>query len=140
MIYVFFALITYSAAILIATYANRNANVSLVTLIVNVISIIVPAILVVTRWSSATKSNSRAGLVAAIVGGVVISVFTLSLGKAYEQNNVAVVAPIIFGGSIAITSIASIFLFKEKIELLQGIGLVVVCIGLGIIVFAKARA
>jgi uncharacterized membrane protein len=140
MIYVFLSLVTYSAAIMIATYANRNAKVSLVALVVNIISVIVPAIIVASKWSDASKGNSKLGLVMAVLGGIVISVFTLALGKAYEQNNVAIVAPIVFGGSIVITAILSMILFKEKIELLQGIGLLVVSIGLGIVIYSKVRA
>ncbi|MCA9346287.1 hypothetical protein KC960_02250 [Candidatus Saccharibacteria bacterium] len=138
MVYIFLALITYSTAMLIATYANRHANVSLVALIVNVISVIVPLILFF--GARRDKTSTKNGIIAAFLGGLIISVFTLALGKSYEQNNVAIVAPIVFGGAIVITSVASLFLFKEKIVPMQAVGLVLVAIGLGLVVYSRLKS
>jgi len=138
MVYIFLALITYSTAMLIATYANRHANVSLVALIVNVISVIVPLILFF--GARRDKTSTKNGIIAAFLGGLIISVFTLALGKSYEQNNVAIVAPIVFGGAIVITSVASLFLFKEKILPMQAVGLVLVAIGLGLVVYSRLKS
>ena len=137
MIYIFLALATYSSAILLATYANRHANISRVALVVNVISIFVPLLLYL--GAKGDKTSSKNGILAAIAGGVVISVFTLALGKSYEQNNVAIVAPIVFGGSIVITSIVSMFLFKEKIVPIQAVGLALVALGLILIIFSRVK-
>jgi drug/metabolite transporter (DMT)-like permease len=139
MVYIFLALITYSVAMLFATYANRHANVSWVALIVNTISISVPLILLLAAREG-SKASTKNGIAAAVAGGVLISLFTLLLGKSYELNNVAVVGPIVFGGSIVLTSIASLFLFKEKIAPLQGLGLVFVVIGLGLVVYSRIKA
>ena len=136
--YIFLSLITYSVAMLIATYANRHANVSLVALIVNTISISAPLILLLAAREG-SKVSSKNGILAAIAGGLLISVFTLLLGKSYELNNVAVVGPVVFGGSIVITSVASYFLFKEKIVPIQGLGLVFVVIGLGLVVYSRLK-
>jgi len=138
MIYIFLALITYSAAILMGAYANRHANISLVSLIVNIMSISVPLLLFLTA-KTGTKISTRAGIMAAIAGGLLISVFSLALGKSYEQNNVAIVGPIVFGGAIVITSILSYFLFKEKIVPLQGLGLLLVTIGLALVVYSRIK-
>ncbi|MCA9328847.1 hypothetical protein KC959_03675 [Candidatus Saccharibacteria bacterium] len=139
MVYIFISLFTYSLGILVATYANRHANVSLVALIVNITSISIPLLLILTA-KAGDKVSTKSGLAAAIAGGVIISVFTLALGKSYEQNNVAIVAPIVFGGSIVITTVASYFLFKEKIVPLQGLGLLLVAIGLGLVVYSRAKS
>lgn len=138
MIYIFLALATYSAAILAGAFANRHANISLVNLIVNIISISAPLLLFLTA-KTGSKISSRGGIIAAIAGGLLISVFTLALGKSYEQNNVAIVGPIVFGGSIVVTSILSYFLFKEKIVPLQGLGLLLVTIGLGLVVYSRIK-
>lgn len=126
-------------AILVAAYANRNANIGLVALIVNIMSVSVPALLFFASRQG-DKASTRAGIIAAVLGGVFISVFTLTLGKAYEQNNVAIVGPIVFGGSIVLTSIASYFLFKEKIVPMQGLGLLLVAVGLGLVVYSRVRS
>jgi drug/metabolite transporter (DMT)-like permease len=138
MIYIFISLAVYSLAVLTAAYANRNANISLVALIVTVISISAPLMLFLGDKGS--KTSTKPGIISAIAGGVLISVFTLALGKSYEQNNVAIVGPIVFGGAIVITSIASYFLFKEKIVPLQGLGLVLVTIGLALVVYSRVRS
>jgi drug/metabolite transporter (DMT)-like permease len=138
MIYVFLALLTYSVAMMFATYANRHANVSWVSLIVNAISISAPLILLLAA-KEGDKVSTKSGILAAIAGGLLISVFTLLLGKSYELNNVAVVGPIVFGGSIVLTSVASYFIFKEKIVPLQAAGLLFVVIGLGLVVFSRMK-
>jgi drug/metabolite transporter (DMT)-like permease len=141
MIYIILSLVSYSAAILLGVYANRYADFRLVAAIVNGISLLLPLILIFSKWKQSTGTqNTQWGLIAAVCGGVVISAFTLFLGKAYELNNVAVVGPAVFGGAIVITSVLSMFLFKEKIVPLQAMGLFFVTLGLGLVVYARLKA
>ena len=131
-------MIAYSGVILVGTFANRNASVSLVALIVNAMSVSVPLVLFLS--STSDKTNTRAGIIAAVIGGTLVSLFALAFGKAYEQNNVAIVSPIIFGGSIVVTSVLSYFIFKEKILPLQAAGLLFASVGLALIIYAKSKS
>jgi len=139
MLYILIALLAYSSATLVLTFANRHASVSIVNLVVNSMSAIIPAILVASQWSGIKNSGSRQGLVASVIAGVLISFFGLALGKAYATTNVAVVVPVVFGGSIVLSALGGVLFFKEKIEPLQLLGLCLVVIGLAVVVYARVR-
>jgi multidrug transporter EmrE-like cation transporter len=140
MFYILIALFAYSAATLVLTFANRHTSVSIVNLIVNGMSAVIPAILVATQWNNISKSaGSKQGLIASVVAGILISFFGLALGKAYATTNVAIVVPVVFGGSIVLSAIGSVVFFKEKIEPIQLIGLCLVVAGLGLVVYSRAR-
>ncbi len=62
----------------------------------------------------------------------------MALNRSYSVNKVAIVAPIVFGGAIFLSAILSNIFFKEKIGLLQGVGLGFLGIGLIIIIYARA--
>jgi drug/metabolite transporter (DMT)-like permease len=139
MFYIIAACLLYSAAILLGTYASRNANTNLVAAIVNIVSSLIPTVVVFASFSEKLKASTKAGLLAAGLGGVLIAFFVMALNKAYSEENVAIISPIVFGGSIAITSVASYFIFKEKIVGLQLVGLVLVLIGLSLVVISRLK-
>ena len=47
MVYIFLALIFYSIAIIVGTYASRVANTNIVAALINIVSAIVPAIVAI---------------------------------------------------------------------------------------------
>lgn len=137
MIYIFLALILYSIVIIVGTFASRMANTNLVTAIENLISAVLPIMMVIPILNGKTVQNQKIGIMAAVLVGILIAFFTIFLNKAYSLNKVAIVAPIVFGGSIFITAILSYFFLKEKISLFQGIGLAFLAIGLIFITYAR---
>ena len=139
MFYIIAACLLYTASLMFGTFANRNANVSLVAAVINICSALIPIAVVATAFSDKWEASSSKGLMAAVVSGSLVALFVMSLGKAYSQENVAIVSPIVFGGAIALTSILSFFIFKEKIAPLQGFGLALVLAGIGLIITAKLR-
>jgi len=137
MVYIFLALISYSTAIIVGTYASRAVYTNVVAALMNIISAIIPTVAAIPFLGKVNIQNQRLGLLAAIAGGVLIALFSLALTKSYSQNKVAIVIPIIFGGSIVLSAILSYFFFKEKITLFQGTGLILMVIGLIIITYAR---
>lgn len=137
MIYIFLATFFYSTSILFLTYASRAVNVILVTAVVNIVSAILPTIVLIPFLNKVNISEQRLGILAAIIGGTLIALFGIFLAKSYTLNKVAVVVPIVFGGSILISSILGTFIFKEKVTILEGIGLSIVTVGLLIIIYAR---
>jgi uncharacterized membrane protein len=103
----------------------------------NVISAILPILVVIPILNGKTIQNQKLGILIAITTGIGIAFFTIFLNKAYSQNKVAIVAPIVLGGSIFISAILSYFFFKEKISLFQGVGLTLLGIGLIFITYAR---
>lgn len=137
MIYIFLATLFYSFAILVGAFASRMANTNLVAAFINIVAAIIPTAIAIPLLNKANIQNQKIGLIAALVAGILIALFSIALTKSYSQNKVAVVAPIVFGGSIFLSAILSYFFLKEKITLFQGVGLAFIAIGLIIVTYAR---
>ena len=138
MIYLIMAMILYAAGILIGASAARNANTNLVSAINNLFAVFIPLIIVIPALSKKTFTSQKYGVLMAVLGGIVISLFVLALNKSFTQNKVGVVAPVVFGGAILISTVLSYFIFKEKIDGIETVGLVLVLAGLGFLIYARA--
>lgn len=140
MVYIFLALLLYTAAILFGAAAARNANTTLVTALNNIVSAIIPIAIAIPLIASKTLHNQKYGLVLAGISGIFVSLFVLALNKSFLFNKVAVVIPVVFGGMIFLTAVLSAVIFKEKIGTTQGVGLLVLGLGLVIIIYARVTA
>ena len=139
MFYIVTACLLYTTAIMLGAYASRNANTNLVSAIVTVLASIIPIAVIAGSFSAKWKASSTKGLLAAALGGALIALFTMALNKAYSQENIAIISPIVFGGAIALSSILSFFIFKEKVTPMQGVGLLLVLTGIALIITTKLR-
>lgn len=129
----------YTVAIMFGSTASRHANTNLVAAIVNLISAIIPIAIIIPILSKKLLENPNAklGILMAVITGIAIAFFTMSLNKSYSENKVAIVAPIVFGGAIFLSAILSNLFFKEKISLFQGTGLVLLAVALLLITYAR---
>jgi drug/metabolite transporter (DMT)-like permease len=137
MFYIFVALATYTAAVLVGTAASRALNPVLLSGVVNSVSAILPLVLAYPLLTRSTLTESRYGIVLGIAAGILIAIFTIALNKSYAVNKVAIVSPIVFGGSIVLTSVIGSIIFKEHLSRLEMLGLAVVSVGIGLIIYAK---
>ncbi len=140
MFYLIAALLLYTVAILIFSIANKNLNSTLVTAIINSISAMIPIGIIFSAYDKKIFENAKFGIIISIIGGIVIGLYTLMLSKSFAANKVGIVTPIIFGGAIFLSTILSAIIFKEKISMLQGVGLGFLGIGFLIIIYVKATA
>jgi drug/metabolite transporter (DMT)-like permease len=138
MIYVLSAMVLYTIAILLTAFASRNINSSLVAAISNSIAAIIPVAVIVPILSKNIFASNKAGVFAAVLAGVAIAFFALMINKSYITNKVGIIIPIVFGGSIFLSTVLSYVLFKEKVSPIQGTGLVLLGIGLLLIIYSKA--
>lgn len=138
MIYIFLALVFYTVAILLGAAASRNANTNLVSAIMNTISAVIPVALVASLLSKKFIISQKFGVLMAVAGGVCVALFVMAINKAYSFNKVGIVAPIVFGGAIFLSTILSYFIFKEKVSQLQFIGLIILGVGFGFVIYARA--
>ncbi len=76
----------------------------------------------------------------AILSGLVVSLFVLALSKSFTQNKIGIVAPVVYGGTILLSTVLSYFVFKEKLSLSEGLGLALVLAGLAVIIYARANS
>ncbi len=137
MIYIIAALLLYTATTLLGAYASRNADSNLITAIMNIMSAILPIAIIIPYVSKINVHDSKYGIIAAIFAGASIALFTLAINKSYSVNKVGIVAPIVFGGAIFLSTLISTVLFKEKVSTMQGFGLAFLGIGFVIVTYAR---
>ncbi len=90
--------------------------------------------------TKATIQNHKFGVIMAVLGGICIAIFAMALNKSFTLNKVGIVAPVVFGGAILLSTVLSALVFKERITVLEGVGLAVLLVGMAIIVYARAMA
>lgn len=139
MVYIAIAAFCYSLVAIFAAVASRKMDTNLVAAFTNLVAAIIPTIVVIPLLNKniLNSSNSKLGLLMAVLAGIFIAFFTMAIAKSYSMNKVSVVAPLVFGGTVFLSAILSTIFLKEKITLTEGAGLVVVLIGLGIITYAR---
>jgi len=133
-------MLLYSVAILLGASASRNTNTNLAAALTNLFAVIAPAVVAIPIVTKKTFHSQKFGILMAILGGVAIGFFVMAMNKSYSVNKVGIVVPIVFGGGILLSTIASYFVFNEKIGLGEGIGLALVLIGLAVLLYARATA
>jgi multidrug transporter EmrE-like cation transporter len=138
MFYIIAACLLYTIAILLASFASRNADSAAVSLIANTVSVVAPLAVVVQKIAKKSLGGQSRGLWVAALTGLIIGAYVLALNKSYSVNKVGVVTPMVFGGAIFLSAVASYFLYKQKISLTEGIGLSLVLVGVLIIGYARA--
>lgn len=79
------------------------------------------------------------GLLFSVLAGGAIAVFGYFLMKAFAGGGVSYVIPLVYGGTIALTALVGWLAFRESISPVQGIGIVLVLCGLGLVAFAKMK-
>lgn len=131
-------MICYAAGIVLGAAASRNTNTNLAAAITNIVSGLVPVLVTIPLFTKKTFTNQRLGILLAVACGIMIAAFVMAVNKAYAENKVGIVAPAVFGGAIFLSTVLSYFVFKEKVSSLQLLGLLLLAIGFGIVLFARA--
>ena len=139
MLFIIAAAIFYSIAIIFSTIASRAINTNLAAGIGNLISAIIPLAIAAPFLNKKllTVPDSRFGVIMEIFAGISVALFTMALTKSFSVNKVAIVAPIVFGGSIFLSAILSYIFLKEKITITELLGLLILGVGLIVITYAK---
>ncbi|MBI2588804.1 hypothetical protein HYW35_01140 [Candidatus Saccharibacteria bacterium] len=140
MIYIILAALIYTAVILVVVSASRNASTNLVTAVSNFFAVFIPLVLVVPSLSRKVWHSQKYGILMAAASGILIGIFALLINKSYSVNKVGIVTPIVLGGSIFLSTIASYFIFKERITLTEAAGLVLLGLGLLVLIYVRATS
>ncbi len=90
------------------------------------------AITLYLLFSRKLEGNPK-GMIFAVIGGVLISIFTTFSFKALSLGPVSTVIPVIRVGGVLLVTILGIILFKEKLTLNLVIGVLVSALGLYLI-------
>lgn len=140
MLYIILASVLYSIAIMLGAFASRKADPTLVAGITNLVSAILPFLILIKNFRAATEEPSKIGLLSAALTGGLISIFVIFLNRAYATEKIAIITPMVFGGSILFSSILSFFIYREKIDALQLLGLCLILIGIALIIISKLKS
>lgn len=138
MVFIILALLSYTALTLFSVAASRSMNEYLVALIEVVMSLVFPVVILVQLLSKRHVEVNKYGVIMACLAGIMIGLFTVFMVKALAVNKVGIVAPVVLGGSIFLTTIMSYFIFKEKVSALQFCGLLFMGIGLIVLIYSRA--
>jgi uncharacterized membrane protein len=137
MLYIFVALVFYTLGILALTIASRKSDAIMVNAIGNIVASLIPITLMLFKFKVSEIFNNKQGVFFAGLSGLCIAIFGLAIAKAYSANNVGIVVPIVFGGSIFLSTILSYFIFGERVGVVQSVGLGLIFLGLCLVVYTR---
>lgn len=83
-------------------------------------------------------TTTKNGVIYSILAGVSIALFSILFVKIFQKGTLSYVIPLIYGSTIVMASLLGIFMFHDKINSLQSVGLAVITIGVVLVVIAKA--
>lgn len=139
MIYLILATLLLTVLTIFAALASRNLNTNIVTAIVHTTAVFIPLTVALPAIMKKEYANHKFGIMMAIAAGISIGLYGLVINKAFTVNKLGVITPAVFGGAILFTTLAGYFLFKEKLNTLEFIGLVFVLAGFCLIVYARSQ-
>ena len=139
MIYLVLALILFSILNLTAAAAARNLNTNIATVVINVVAVLLPLAVALPAIAKKGLAGHKFGLIMAVITGILVGFYALSMNKAFTLNKVGVLVPAVFGGTVFLTAVISFFLFKERLNTVEAVGLGLVFIGLMVIIYARAQ-
>jgi uncharacterized membrane protein len=140
LLFIGLATVSYALYDLFASRAGNHIDANLSAIIFNTLGVIVPILgYIFYRYirKDPIIQTSSLGIIYSILAGVSIGFFSIFLIKAFEKGGVSYVMPLVYGGAIAITAVVGWLIFREPINTLQGIGLVVVVAGIAMIVISR---
>lgn len=138
MIYIALATIFYSVFIIANTIAARVIDPVFAAAVVTAVSAIIPVVVAI-RAQTLTLTPLQ-GVGVAFSAGICVALYSIFLNRAFATEKVGVVVPIVYGGSLVITTLLSLVVFRERIGTLQAVGLVLMTIGIGIVIYARTAA
>jgi multidrug transporter EmrE-like cation transporter len=97
-------------------------------------------LILIKNFKTAANGSFKIGILSAALAGGLIAIFVIFLNRAYATEKIAIITPVVFGGSILLSSILSFFIYKERIAPLQLLGLSLVLAGIALIIISKLKA
>lgn len=140
MFYLVASSLILTAAVLIITSAARHAHIVLVALTVNIMTVVVPLLLLLNKHDRKQLDGQKYGLLMAALGGLLVGFYALTYNKALSQTKVGIVTPLVYGGVIFLTTVCSYFMYREKLTAAECMGSALVLAGIVVIVYARATA
>lgn len=138
--YIFLATIFYSAFQLFVSRTAGKIDATLPGVIGNTVAVLIPlGVFFYLQFIKRAEllTTTKSGVTFSILAGVAVAIYGIFLVKAFERAETAVVIPIVFGGSILLSTLISWIFFKETASTQSVIGTLLVVGGILLISFAK---
>lgn len=106
----------------------------------NLVAVVIPlAVFIYLKFGKRAEMfpATTQGIVYSVLAGVAVAIYGILLVKSFERADIAVVIPVVFGGSIALSTLFSWLFLKEQISSIQLAGIIAVIIGVGLIALKK---
>ncbi|MDP3992625.1 MAG: EamA family transporter [bacterium] len=136
------ATIFYSLFEIFASRAGKHIDANLSSVFFNGVGALLP--LVVYSYLRARDSigiaTTRSGVLFSLLAGISIAIFSVLLIKAFEKGGLSYIIPVIYGGSILISSLAGWLIYKEHIGVVGGVGVLVILVGIVLVVVSKFQS
>ncbi len=136
------AVLAYAGSILAFSRGAININSNILGTIVNFIGFLVPASLFVLFSSQRLSpgGSTSKGYVWAVFGGLCIGIFTIALTRIFASGeNVSFVTPLVYGGAVLVASLMGVVVYKEKTDIFQSLGLLLIVTGILFVSFSVWR-
>lgn len=135
------AIILYTLFDLFVAKAGGKLNDNLAATIFNGIGALVPLVIYAALKSKNAVETTPQGIFYSVLAGVSIAIFSIILVNLFARaENVSFILPAIYGGTVVLGALAGLFVFKESISTVGVLGLVLVSIGLGLLVYSRLTA
>ncbi len=134
------AVITYSLYGVFASQASNRIDATLASVVFNGLAFVIPFVIYVfykfVRHDRLIPTT-QTGLFYSLLAGIAIALFSILLVKLFEKGDVAYVMPVVYGGTIVVSSLVGWVYLKETVSLLQGVGIVVTLAGVLLVVLSR---
>lgn len=121
--------------------AAGKINAQFIVFLTQLVSLSVPAYFWLREKSAHPTSATfytPSGVLYALLSGVSIGIFMVILVRIFEQKGeLSYVMPLIYGGTVFLTSFLGWALFQEKISITQAAGISLIVAGLLVVAYSK---
>ncbi len=135
------SVVFYSAYALAISRAAGKIDPLLSAGVVNLIGTVLPlaAWWVLKGRITGLPAAVSPGMALSILAGLCIAAFGFFVMKAFESGAASYVIPLVYGGTIAVSTLVGWAAFREQIPPAQTAGIALILCGLGMVVFARAK-
>lgn len=132
------AMVLYALFGVATAQASLKLNSFLVAAISAAMGVAIPLVAYYTVSAKKNLPVSVDGVVLSLVAGALIASFSMLFIYIFSKaENVSFVMPVIFGGTIVVSSLIGIIFFKEQTSLIGAVGLLVITLGVGLVVYSR---
>ena len=124
-----------------ASRAGGKINDWLSASILSLIAGFLPLIVYLALTKKNLITTTKEGVVYSVLAGIFVGLFTVVLIKLFERGeNLSIVSPAIYGGTIVGVALIGWLVFKEPANVYSVLGVALVALGVGLLIYGRATS